>query len=260
MRRGCRGVATARTVSSGSSDRTVPMPVSTAQARARHAWPSARAASPVIQRLVPSGSAVRPSRLAAAFIRTYGRPRVRRATKPGLRARASASIRPASNRTPDAASFAPPCAASGFGSRIATTTRAMPAATIASAHGGVRPVWLQGSSVTYIVAPRTFPPRSRAAAECRHFRVRPARALVPAFADDAAVVNDDAAHARVGCRRVEPPGGKLERPRHVAPVVVAERVRHCEARRFLPGASTSASASWKSETSWNARYTDAKRM
>ena len=36
----------------------------------------------------------------------------------------------------------------GFGSRIAQTTRATPAATSASAQGGVRPWWLQGSSVT----------------------------------------------------------------------------------------------------------------
>jgi hypothetical protein len=100
-------------------------------------------------------------------------------------------------------------------------------------------------------------PRRR---ERRHFRVRPARALVPSFAEDTTVTNDDAAHPRVGRRRVAPAGGELERPRHVAPVVVAERVLHCAARRFLPGASTSASASWKSETSWNARYTDAKRM
>ena len=37
-----RGVATSRTLSSGSSSSTVPMPVSTAQARARQAWLSAR--------------------------------------------------------------------------------------------------------------------------------------------------------------------------------------------------------------------------
>jgi pyrimidine deaminase RibD-like protein len=39
-------------------------------------------------------------------------------------------------------------ATSGFGSCIAATTRARPAATSASAHGGVRPWWLHGSSVT----------------------------------------------------------------------------------------------------------------
>ena len=35
-----------------------------------------------------------------------------------------------------------------------TTTRAIPAATMASTHGGVRPWWLQGSSVDTSVAPR----------------------------------------------------------------------------------------------------------
>ena len=41
-----------------------------------------------------------------------------------------------------------PCAAAGLGSAIAATTRPTPAAITASVHGGVRPVWLQGSSVT----------------------------------------------------------------------------------------------------------------
>ena len=36
----------------------------------------------------------------------------------------------------------------GFGSRAPATTRAMPAASTASTHGGVRPWWAQGSSVT----------------------------------------------------------------------------------------------------------------
>ena len=39
-------------------------------------------------------------------------------------------------------------ATSGLGSRIAATTRATPASISASAQGGVRPWWLQGSSVT----------------------------------------------------------------------------------------------------------------
>ena len=41
----------------------------------------------------------------------------------------------------------------GVGSSEATTTRAIPAATIASVHGGVWPVWQHGSSETYRVAP-----------------------------------------------------------------------------------------------------------
>ena len=42
----------------------------------------------------------------------------------------------------------------GSGSPAPTTTRRMPAARIASTHGGCLPWWQHGSSVTYIVAPR----------------------------------------------------------------------------------------------------------
>ena len=47
-RNGWRGVSTSRTVSCGLSACTVPIPVSTAHARARQAWPSRRASSDVI--------------------------------------------------------------------------------------------------------------------------------------------------------------------------------------------------------------------
>ena len=60
----------ARTVSSGSSARTVPAPTRTASLSARRRWASARAASPVIHWLVPSGAAVRPSRVAASLSTT----------------------------------------------------------------------------------------------------------------------------------------------------------------------------------------------
>src|SRR5205807_1728128 len=39
-----------------------------------------------------------------------------------------------------------------------TTTRLTPAATMASAQGGVRPWWAHGSRVTYMVAPRALEP------------------------------------------------------------------------------------------------------
>ena len=55
------------------------------------------------------------------------------------------------------------------GSSEATTTRLMPALTIASVQGGVRPWWQQGSSVTYIVAPDRV---GRARSERRHLGVR----------------------------------------------------------------------------------------
>ena len=63
-----------RTVSAGSSARTVPAPTSTASDRARSRWASRRAAGPVIHRLVPSGAAVRPSSVAASLRTTQGRP------------------------------------------------------------------------------------------------------------------------------------------------------------------------------------------
>ena len=44
-----------------------------------------------------------------------------------------------------------------------TTTRATPAAMIASVQGPVRPVWLHGSSVTYSVAPRAASPAAASA-------------------------------------------------------------------------------------------------
>ena len=125
------------------------MPVRIAQARARQRWPSARAASPVIHWLSPLSSAVRPSRLAAILTRTHGRPCCMRLIQPDVelarlvfeQADVDLDARPR-------AAAPRRCAAGGSGSRIAATTRAMPAASSASVQGGVRPVWLQGSSVT----------------------------------------------------------------------------------------------------------------
>ncbi len=152
-RSGWRGVSTSRTVSRGLSALTVPMPVRTAQARARQRWPSRRASGPVIHCERPSARAVRPSSVAASFKRTQGRPRVTRETKPMLSSLASSSIRPCSKRMPAAARRSPPPLAAGFGSRIAATTRAIFLLIKASAHGGVRPWWPQGSRFTYAVAP-----------------------------------------------------------------------------------------------------------
>src|SRR3984893_18016185 len=52
-------------------------------------------------------------------------------------------------------------ATSGLGSSSADTTRAIPAAMTASAQGGVLPWCEQGSSVTYMVAPRAVSPARR---------------------------------------------------------------------------------------------------
>lgn len=125
------------------------MPVRIAHARARHAWPSRRAASPVIHWLSPDGSAVRPSSDAAVFIRTHGRPRVIRDTKPMFSSPASCASSPQRTSMPASRSIPRPrpdtC---GFGSSIAATTFATRASISAFAHGGVRPKWLHGSSVT----------------------------------------------------------------------------------------------------------------
>jgi hypothetical protein len=60
--------------------------------------------------------------------------------------------------------------------------------------------------------------RTRRCSACRgkrsDFGMRLARALVPAFADNAAVACDHAAHARIGLRRRKTPRGELQRPRH----------------------------------------------
>jgi len=77
--------------------------------------------------------------VAATLRRTHGRSRVTREMKPMLSSRASSSSRPCSKAMPAACSASPPPAASGFGSRIATTTRRTFALMSASTHGGVRP-------------------------------------------------------------------------------------------------------------------------
>src|SRR5579864_4236218 len=153
------------TSSRGSSASTVPTPVSTAELRARHCCTSSRAAAPEIQRLAPLPSAVRPSRLMASFTRTHGRPWRMRLRNPQLSSAASPASRPASTRTCASRSRAAPRPSTcGLGSAIAYTTRATRAPISASTHGGVRPWWLHGSSVTYTVAPAARPPAARSAA------------------------------------------------------------------------------------------------
>ena len=162
-RRGCCATATARTSRRGSSSRTVPMPVRMAAARARQRCPSSRAADEVIHWLRPLCKAVVPSKEAATFIRTQGRPRSIRDMKPMFRARARAIQGPWSTCTSMPAcrsSSTPRPRTKGLGSRHATSTRATPACTKARLHGGVRPWWLHGSKLTHTVAPRRSKPCS----------------------------------------------------------------------------------------------------
>ena len=91
---------------------------------------------------------MRPSSVTAALYVTNGRPReihVRYASF-CTRARNATSPSASSTSTPAARKRSIP-STSGLGSSAATTTRAIPAATIAFTHGGVRPCVEHGSSV-----------------------------------------------------------------------------------------------------------------
>ncbi len=153
-----------RTVSSGSSASTVPVPTSITSHCARNRWASTRAAWEVTQRLLPSAAALRPSSVAANFQVTNGRWCSMPKVQARFSARASRSIRPNATSTPASRNVVSPPAAIGLGSGCANTTRATPASTMARAQGPVRPVWLHGSSVTTAVAPRASAPASARAA------------------------------------------------------------------------------------------------
>ena len=90
MRRGWCGSATpvGRALSSGSSIETVPVPTMIASTSARTRCACSRASSPVIQKLVPSTAAVRPSSVEAHFAITYGRCRAMATSQRRLSARA----------------------------------------------------------------------------------------------------------------------------------------------------------------------------
>ena len=104
------------------------------------------------------------------------------------------------------------------GSSDATTTRLMPAARIASVHGGVLPVWQQGSSVTYSVAPIGSTLHGRAPRPRRG----PAVGGVIALAEHLAVAYDDRADERVRARVAAPELGELDRPFHMTQVLVGQ--------------------------------------
>ena len=99
----------------------------------------------------------------AIFSVTKGRLRATAGSQVRSSARPSSSRTPVTTSIPAARRVSAPPAATGLGSGTATTTRATPASMSARAHGPVRPVWLQGSSVTTAVHPRTSTPAARAA-------------------------------------------------------------------------------------------------
>ena len=194
----------ARTVSCGSSCSTVPTPVRIAQARARHAWPSARAAAPVIHWLSPFDER-RAAVEAGGELHAHPRPAARHARDEADvefarlvlaqaevdvdagRAQAVAAMRllriGIAHRGDDARD-------AGGQDRVDARRRAA--------------VALHGSSVTYSVAPRGSWPRARASASAFTSACgSPARSWKPSPITDA-ILDDDAADARIGRRRVQP--------------------------------------------------------
>src|SRR5215211_3933011 len=102
---------------------------------------------------------MRPSSDDASLRWNSGRPARRRSRKPALISAASRAPSPTSTAMPASRSRACPWPfTEGFGSSMADTTRATPARTRASAHGGDLPKCEQGSSVTYTVASRAASP------------------------------------------------------------------------------------------------------
>ena len=143
---GIRGVTAPLAVSIGSSAFQVRVPTSTASNPARSRCTSARDRFPVSQTRLPPPGAILPSRLTASLSATYG-PRAAAAWKnAGFAAIQSARVpNGPSTRTPRVRSHCPPPPCFDPGSAAQNTTRAMPAAWIASVHGGVFPAWLHGS-------------------------------------------------------------------------------------------------------------------
>src|SRR4051794_4947389 len=165
-RRGWRCTPSTRAVSSGSSASAVPMPTTTASTDARQRCARSRLSSPEIHFESPVGVATLPSSVIADLKSTHGRPVRACLRNAWLPSRARAASSPAATQTSTPSSRRiprPRPLAFSDGSSEATTTRAMPAATIASVHGGVLPWWQHGSSETYSVAPRAASPAARSA-------------------------------------------------------------------------------------------------
>ena len=155
-----------RAVRRGSSISAVPIPTATASDSARQRCARARLASPEIHCESPVRVATLPSSVIADLKTTSGRP-VRACFRNGwFSMRAASAMWPStkSTRTPSSRRIpGPRPAALGVGSSEAITTRVMPAETIASVQGGVRPWWQHGSSEMYIVAPAVWPAASSSA-------------------------------------------------------------------------------------------------
>ena len=117
------------------------------------------------------------------------------------------------------AAAAPPPAAAAVGSATAKTTRATPAASSASVHGPVRPVWAQGSRVTTTVPPRA---RSPAAASATTSACGPpARSCRPSPTTAPSGVEDDGADVGVGAGALADGRGQRDGAAHRRGLAVA---------------------------------------
>src|SRR6266550_3709570 len=136
---GLRGVSP-RAVSCGLSVNAVVPPTAIASNPARSQWTWSRASGPEIHCERPPASAIRPSMEVASLSATNGRSVCCRVKRNGaLTAAASSASRPIRVSMPARFSTSTPPRASASGSRTAATTRRMPAARMASVHGGVLP-------------------------------------------------------------------------------------------------------------------------
>jgi hypothetical protein len=150
MRLARRG--TRRTSSIGSSSSTVPMPVSTAQARAARHGRRRVPRHEVIHWLTPLGRAVIAVQRSRHLHAHPGRPRTMRLKKPMFSSRAPGGLAvggSTSTAMPAARSRSSPGRPpAGWGRPAWPPPPGPPRRTSASQQGGVRPWWEQGSSVT----------------------------------------------------------------------------------------------------------------
>ena len=234
MRVGCLGTASTREVRSGSSATAVWIPTATASTSARQRCARARLASFEIHFESPAAVATFPSSVVATLKTTCGRPVSACLRKGWLRRRACAATSPftTSTSTPSSRRIPRPRPfALAVGSSLATTTRAIFAARIASVQGGVLPSCAHGSSDTYMRGPSRV---LLARVERRPLRVGQSRLLVEALADRPAVLDDHGADQGIGTRPPTRPRSQLEGPQEVLLVVLDHKV---DSRVNLPPAT-----------------------
>ena len=209
---------------------------------ARSSWTRRRDSSPVTQRR--PGTTTRPSSETASL--RSRRPAFRDAHVRHASFCARASGRSSSSTsTPAASSATAPPPASGLGSAQPATTRATPAATIASTHGGVRPWCAQGSMVTKSVAPRArSPAASRATiSACRP----PAGSVTPSPTTVPSAATTTAPTVGFGYAVPARRRGELERALEAHAAAAASRryasAGSASAKTALPATSSEAPAS-----------------